>query len=210
MQGVSTENTSPAVPKVRWSVILPLLMSVLSALLMVLAKRQQSMLWKVGTGYEVPARVINALTNGPGFYFGHLVPIPIPHALNESLSYDGDRIFGVVLLWFIVGLSIERRINKQALDLHHPIRAGVLFAFAALICGVSAFGGMAYIFCPSPNMACWDQIARLWPVLTGIAKYPLRTSHTMVLSVVVWLLALCAYFARRAFNAAQRSLATRT
>ena len=52
----------------RWKVALPILMSVLSLFLMLLAKRQQSVLFKTGIGWEVPARMVNALVNGPGFY----------------------------------------------------------------------------------------------------------------------------------------------
>jgi hypothetical protein len=29
----------------------------------------------MGTGWEVPARVVNSLINGPGFYLGRLIPI---------------------------------------------------------------------------------------------------------------------------------------
>jgi hypothetical protein len=211
MQEVKTETTPRAVPGVRWRVLLPVTMTLLSAFLMVLAKRQQPMLRNMGTGWEVPARVINSLINGPGFYLGRLIPIPIPNALNESLSYDADRILGIALFWFLVGSSIERRRSKQTLDRQHPIHAGVLFTFASLVCGVFGFAGIAHVSCPSPNLACWDQSSRMvWPVLNFVASHPLRTWTTTELSLVIWLLAFCAYFARRAFIAARRSLATTT
>lgn len=188
-----------------------MMMTILSALLMVLAKRQQSTSQNLGMGWEVPARMINSLVNGPGFYFGRLIYIPTPNAVNENLSYDADRLLGVALFWFLIGLSIERRRNKQALDRQHPIHAAILFAVASLLCGGLGFAGIAHVFCPSPNMACWDQSSRMvWPVLSAIAKYPLRTQSTMELCVVAWLLAFCAYFAGRALSAARRSLATTT
>jgi hypothetical protein len=122
------------------------MMTILSALLMVLAKRQQPMLRKMGTGWEVPATVINSLINGPGFYLGRLIPIPTPNALNETLSYDADRILGIAFFWLLIGLSIERRRNKKALDRQHPIGAGVLFALASLGCGVFGFVGLSMFF----------------------------------------------------------------
>jgi hypothetical protein len=183
------------------------MMTVLSAFLMLLAKQQQHMLWNLGTGYEVPARVVDSLVNGPGFYFGRLIPMPIPDAMNERLGYDGDRILGIAFFWFLIGLSVERRMNKQALDSHHPGRAAFLFTVGALICGVVGLGGFAYVFCPGPNMSCWEQGMRMAVLqLRLVAEYPLHSSITMQLSVAVWLLAFCAYFARRAFNAVRRSL----
>lgn len=172
---------------------------------MILAKQQQHMLWKSGTGWEVPARVLNAIFNGPGFYFGPLIPIPVPYALNGALSFDGDRILGVALFWFLIGLSIDRRIGKRSLDTRHPIRAGALFACAALICCVFAYGGLAYVFCPSPDISCWEQGPRMAKVQLGlVAEYPLRTSAAMALYVAVWILAFCAYFVKRAFTALRR------
>ena len=47
---------------------------------------------------------------------------------------------GIAAFWFLVGLSIERRRNKQALGQHHPILAGVLFTVAALVCGLAGIG----------------------------------------------------------------------
>jgi hypothetical protein len=43
----------------------PGLMSVFSTLLMLLAAKQQPMLWQMGTGWETPSTVINSLINGP-------------------------------------------------------------------------------------------------------------------------------------------------
>ena len=44
----------------RWRILLPVLMTALSVYLMLLAKEQQPLLWKMGTGWEVPARVLNS------------------------------------------------------------------------------------------------------------------------------------------------------
>ncbi len=133
----------------RWRIVLPVSMTVLSAYLMIVAKRQQYMLWKRGTGWEVPARVLNAVIGGPGFYFGRLVPIPMPSALNAALSYDGDRILGIALFWFLIGLSIDRHMSKHALDTRHPTGASLLFTLATLICGFLGFGGIAYVSAPA-------------------------------------------------------------
>jgi len=199
-------GTGPRGTAVRWRILLPLIMTLLSAYLMVLAKRQQPTLRKSGTGWEVPARVLNAMINGPGFYFGRFIFIPLPHAVNESLSDDGERMFGIAIFWFVIGLSIDRRVSKRALDLQQPTRAALLFAFAALICGVFAYGGITYVFCPSPNMTCWEQGSKMFgTVVSVVAKYPLRTSASMALSVAGWLLVLSAYFVKRAFTALRRS-----
>lgn len=177
---------------VRWRVVLPVAMSILSASLMVLAKQQQPMLRRMGTGWDVPARVINSLMNGPGFYLTSLIPI-MPAAAKAALSYDEDRLFGIALFWFLIGLSIDRRDGRQPLDQQHPIAFGVLFTFGALVCGFFG-GGLESVVVRDPTV--WKQVA----------EYPLQTESTMKMGLVVWLLLLCWYFARRAFIAARRSL----
>lgn len=193
----------------RWRILLPVLMTALSVYLMLLAKEQQHLLWKMGTGWEVPARVLNSVVNGPGFFFGGLIPAPIPHALNERLNYDGDRLLAIALFWFLIGLSIDRRINKQALDSHHPLFAAILFTCAALVCCVFGFGFMTHLFCPggSDFSSCWDQGRNtIWLVLKIIVRHPLRTWAAMDLMASVWLLTFCIYFGARAFVAAKRRL----
>jgi hypothetical protein len=106
------ERTTQAGTRTRWRVLLPVAMLVLSAFLMMLAENQQSMLRGMGTGWEVPARVVNAVVNGPGFYFGGLIPL-VPATLNRHLGFDGDRLFGIALFWFLIGLSIDRRASKH-------------------------------------------------------------------------------------------------
>jgi hypothetical protein len=146
-QGVSMEKIH-RITWIRWTVMLPILMSALSVFLMLLAKRQQLMLFKMGTGWEVPARLVNGLINGPGFFLGRLIPIPIPDAVNRSLNYDADRLSGILVFWFLIGLTIDRRRNKRALDLKRPMQAGILFTFAALVCGVFGFAAIAHVFVP--------------------------------------------------------------
>jgi hypothetical protein len=194
---------------IHWRILLPLAMVVLSASLMLVTRRQEHMFLKMGTGWEPPARVVNAIINGPGFYFGRrLIPIPIPTAINEALSYDGDRLLGVAFFWFSIGLAIERHLKKQALDSHYPMRAAVFFALAWLICGALMYGGIAFVFCPSPNMTCSEQVVKTAPTVLGlVARYLLRLQHTMVLSVSLWLFFFCGYFAKRTFAAVKRSLA---
>ena len=196
-----------ALARTRWRIVLPSIMTVLSVYLMLLAKREQPTISGLGTGWEVPANVLNCVINGPGFAFGRIIPIPTPHAVNEALGYNGDRLLGVVLFWSLLGWSIERRINNQTLDLHQPIRSAILFALIALACGVLVFGGISYVICPSPHLACRDQLGLAGVTLTVTAKYPLRTTTTRVLSTSAWLLGFCLYFARRAFLATRRGFA---
>jgi len=161
-------------------------MLVASALLMLLAKKQQPMLWKMGTGWEVPARILNSIINGPGFVLSTFIPAPMPGCVDSNLNYDGARLLGIVLFWFLIGWSLDRRGTGQSLGSRHPIPAGILFAFFALACGVCGIGLGIAIF--------GDAIS--W---TLVARYPLRTRESMTLGFIVWLLALCAYFCRRAF-----------
>jgi hypothetical protein len=191
-QEVQTTTISRALT--RWRILLPTVMSVLSAFLLALEARQQPMLRGMGTGWEVPAKVINSLINGPGFYLGGLIPLVLA-GLNQSLKYEAGRLLGIAFFWFLVGFSIDRRTNGQALDLRHPIRAGILFTFATLVCAF--FGaGLGIVTFRDPIF---------WRVLT---EYPLRTENTMKLGLVVWLLVFCRYFAKRAFIASRRSLVT--
>jgi hypothetical protein len=187
----STNSIPEVIATLRWRFLLPILMVALSASLMVLAEKQQPTLRGMGTGWEVPARVINSFVNGPGFYLGVLIPTPIPESLDRSLNYDANRLVGIAAFWFLVGLSIERRRNKQALSQHHPILAGVLFTVAALVCGLAGIGVGR-----DPNL--------MWTV---VSKYPLRTWASMILSQELWLLGLSAYFVRRALIALRRSRA---
>ncbi len=180
--------------RVRWRVVLPVVMLIVSTLLMLLAQKQQPMLWKMGTGWEVPARIINCIINGPGFYLTALVPVPMPSGLGSHLDYDGTRLLGIVLFWFLIGLSIDRRGTGRHLGERHPIPVGILFTLAALVCGVFGVGlGIAQL---------GDAVS--WKV---IAEYPLRSSDSMALAFVVWLLVLCGYFLRKALVLARQSVA---
>jgi len=190
--------------RARWKIVLPVSMGILSVGLMILTKSQQPTLSGKGTGWEVQPRVINSLINGPAFYFGGWIPAPVPHALNSALGYDGDRLLGIVLFWFLVGLSIERHRNKKALDTHYPTRAAVLFTLAALCSGAVGLGGFSYVFCPSPNLSCSEQVQNAGVLLTAALKYPLRTTATMVMSTAVWSLGFGLYFIRRAFAALRK------
>jgi hypothetical protein len=150
---------------------------------MLLATKQQPMRRKMGTGWEAPAAIVNSLINGPGYYLTAPIPIPIPHALNERLRYDGNRLLGIAVFWFLIGLSIERRRSGQSLGQQHPIPIGVWFTFCALVCGVFGIG-------------------------LGVVEFrdALRSTGLMPLGFVVWLLVFCGYFCRRAVIAARQSL----
>jgi len=180
-------------------------MTVFSILLMLWAKRQEPTLRKMGTGWEVPARVINSLVNGPGFYFGWLIPVSVPRALTEWLTYDAGRLSGIALFWFLIGLSIDRRLNKQSLDSQNPVRAGILFAFVALVCIAMCVGALLHTFCPSPTLC--GEGGPGWEVFGLVGKFPLRTSYSVDLGLAVWLCGFSIYFTRKALIAARRSLA---
>jgi hypothetical protein len=179
--------------RVRWRVVFPVVMLIVSTFLMLLAKKQEPMLWRMGTGWEVPARILNCIINGPGFYFTVLIPAPLPRSLDSHLDDDGARLLGIVFFWFLMGLSMDRRRSGRSLGQRHPIPVGILFTLGSLVCGVFAIGLGA--------VELGDAIS--WGI---IAEYPLRSSHSMALAFVVWLLALCGYFCRRSFTWACQSL----
>jgi hypothetical protein len=183
------QPSSQRLARYRWRVLLPIVMCVVSVFLMARAKPTP-----FNSGVEAPERIINSLINGPGFYLtGHL-RFPI-HALNEPLGDNTNRLFGIVGFWFLIGLSIDRRRNGQRLGSYHPIPAGILFTFGLLVCGLLGIG-MALALC--------DRIT--WRL---IIDYPLRTTHSMELGLMLWMAALCAYFGRRVFIAARQSLVQR-
>jgi hypothetical protein len=192
----SMETASRVAAAARWRILLPASMSVLAVLLMVLAKRQEPMIWKMGSGWEVPARVINSLINGPGFYLTAHVPLPIPGVLDSKINYDGGRLLGIIAFWFLIGLSIDRRGSNQAIDRQHPICAGVMFTSGALFCGLLG-GGLAWVIILNHGLPRWV----LWEILV---EHPLRTSATVEIGLAVWLLFFSIYFAKRAFIAARR------
>ena len=205
-QTAATQTIPHTTASIGWRILLPLIMTVSSILLMLWAKRQEPMLQKMGTGWEVPAKVIDSLISGPGFYFGWLLPVPIPRALTEWLTYDAGRIPGIALFWFLIGLSIDRRLNKRSLDSQNPVRAGILFTFVALVCIAMCVGAALHTFCPSPIL-CKEGGIR-WEVFGTVAKFPLRTTASVDLGLAAWLCAFSIYFTRRAFIAARRSLIT--
>lgn len=186
----------PAIRRLRWRILLPVLMTTVAASLMVLAQRQQPTLRTMGTGSEVPARVVNSVINGPGFYLGRLIPIPVPYAIQEKLRYDADRIVGIAVFWFLLGLSIDRRRNQQVRPLEHAVIAAVLFGCAAVLSGVVAFTTMFNTICPNFSVVGCPRPDLFWRVLS---RYPLRTWETMYLGLGVWLMGFCFYFARRTF-----------
>lgn len=100
---------------------------------------------------------------------------------------------GIVLFWFLIGLSMDRRRNGVSLGQRHPIPVGVLFTFGALICG---FFGIVLGIAKFGEAISWKVVA----------TWPLRSSDSMALALVIWLLALCGYFCRRAFILAQQGL----
>jgi hypothetical protein len=206
---VGTQTSPHRTASTRWRILLPLIMTLSATILMLWAKKQEPMLRKMGTGWEVPARVINSLINGPGFYFGRLIPLPIPSALNEWLTYDAGRISGSALFWFLIGVSIDRRLNKQSLDSQKPVRAGVLFTFVALVSMALCVGAVLHTFCPSPILCNAGREGGVgWEVFGIVAKFPLRAQYSVDLGLALWLFAFSTYFTRRAFIAARRSLAT--
>ena len=172
--------------RVRWRVVLPVVMFIVSTLLMLLAKKQQPMLRKMGTGWEVPARIVDCIINGPGFGLTAFIRAPMPRGVDSHLNYDGARLLGIVLFWFLIGWSLDRRGTGRGLRQRHPIPVGILFTFGALACGVFGIGMGVVKFSDSV----------FW---TLVINYPLRTSESMTLALVVWLLVLFAYFCRRAF-----------
>lgn len=179
--------------RVRWRVVLPAGVLIVSVLLMLLAQKQQPMLRRMGTGWEVPARVINSVINGPGFYLTGFIPAPMPNALDSHLNYDGDRLLGIVLFWFLIGLALDRRGTGRYIGERHPIPVGILFTFGALVCGLFGIGlGAAKLGDATP-----------WKV---IAEHSLRSEDSMVLTFVIWLLALGGYFLRRALVLARHSV----
>jgi hypothetical protein len=134
--------------QIRWKIVLPVLMTILSMCLMVLEQRQAWMLRKTGTGWETPARVLDSLVNGPGFWLGGLLAIPLPNVLHTHLGGDASRLGEIALFWFLVGLSIDRRRKGDALDQHYPVRAGILFTFLALLCGLTGSERTLTGLCP--------------------------------------------------------------
>lgn len=179
--------------RVRWRVVLPIVMLIVSTVLMLLAKKQQPMLRKMGTGWEVPARILNCAINGPGFGFSAFIPAPMPRSMNSYLDYDGGRLLGIVLFWFLIGWSLDRRGTGQSLGQKHPIPAGILFTLGALACRV--FGiGLGVVEFRDPVF---------WRL---VATFPLRSSESMTLVLVLWSLALCGYFCRRTFTSARQRL----
>lgn len=68
-------------------------MLIVSMLLMLLAKKQRPMLRKMGTGWEVPARILNFAISGPGFGLSAFIRAPMPRSMDRPLDYDrgGDR-----------------------------------------------------------------------------------------------------------------------
>jgi hypothetical protein len=86
--------------------------------------------------------VTNFLTKGPGSSLSARVLQPIPDTLNRALDYDANRLLGIAVFWFLIGLSIHRRRKGQSLGrkrllvriASRPIVSGGLYGFPTRGC----------------------------------------------------------------------------
>ena len=184
---------SISVLPIRWRIAFPALMAVPSTLLMIRSATEEPMLREMGTGFEVPATIINSVINGPGYYLSALLRLPIPDWLNEHLRYEACRLPAIIAFWFLAGLATDRHKAGKILGGQHSIPVGIPFMFAAFCCAVFGIGLGVVEF---RNAVSW------WV----LAEYPLRSASSMALGFVVWLLAFSCYFLRRTLIAARQSV----
>jgi hypothetical protein len=170
--------------RVRWKVILPIVMTAASVFLLALADRQRG---GDGMGWSPPAAVIAQWLNGPGFAFTFFVRAP--HAIEELLGYDTGRLLGIALFWFLIG----RMLDRPRLPERNPRTAAALYAVGSIVCGVLVFG--------------WTYAQ--WRLGLGLAFYLNRVVllHSMTggqIGLALWLVGFTFYFAYRTFRAAKQ------
>jgi hypothetical protein len=95
---------------VRWKWALPGAAVLVTAGLMILAKRQDAIFWATHPGvsdtpweFQPPARFFEQLLNGPGFYF--------PIRFGTTLNGDFARLVSVALFGTWIGWALDRRLR---------------------------------------------------------------------------------------------------
>jgi hypothetical protein len=172
-------------PEVRWKLVLPIVMVFLSTFLMLITHQQQLAHRGMGTGLNVPARTINFMINGPGFWF--FPRMGLPDEVDRALANDGGRLFGVTVIWVLIGLGLDHRRENRDLSRQRPWLALALFGIAAII--FAAFAGL---------FGVWFYRSYEWELPW---RYVLWQYATATFGFAIWSLVLFAYFARRSFAA---------
>jgi hypothetical protein len=122
---------------VRWKWALPGAAVLVTACLMILAKRQNAIFWATHPGvsdtpweFQPPARFFEQLLNGPGFYF--------PIRFGTTMNGDFARLVSVALFWMWIGWALDRRLRG--------IRSPIIRARFLRAVSYSALLGLALFF----------------------------------------------------------------
>ena len=185
--------------QVSWRYVLPLIMVITSAYLMVLATSQEWTISGWGMGWNVPARNLNTVLNAPvwfinSFFNPHL---RFPEPIAEWLDGDGPRLPWIALFWFLLGLTLDRRLEGKRLVDSSPFCATLLF----LVGAVASFAALTWLI---HGIDIWPTIPRVQQLVQLYGWHPLwRSGLWGVWSLTVWLLAFFLYFTWKWIDAAR-------
>jgi hypothetical protein len=173
--------------RVRWRSVVPTVMMTFTGYLLGLATTQR---WDLERW--APAKTLAVLINGPAF-FGTRFLVPLPDAVQETFDYEAGVFFGIALFWFVVGLSIERRIAGKKLAKSYPKIGTTLFIVASLVAG-----GFGLTVLRSSTWLSDPDFAWNMAKMAG-----LQSRYTVELGTLIWVILLTIFFIYKWIEAAR-------
>lgn len=180
---------------VSWTWKLPLIFGLGTAILLVLACRQETQFWSAhreftDTPWESQSafRLLAQILNGPGYYLTFW--LPGLHVAGEFV--DLGRIPGVIFFWLPIGWSFDQKVQRIERLWKSKIARVSADVFCLFASGVILAAGIV-------NLRSHQLLPsrQLWHYLSAIG---LRGSFLGGYVLVFWMLALLAIFGRKLFR----------
>lgn len=182
----------------RWALWLPILSAVVTTLLLVLAPLQDEAFYHANSGsrgyvayHYAPAWTIATTANGPFFLLGGLFGV----VFGQSFEPFG-RVLAVVVFWFFVGWTIDRRSRGGTPPV---ITSPKLNVFVQLVLfGASLLALLSTLVFSSTKLS-FD----FMNLGTSLRLWGIRSPVFAAGGMMLWSVALTVFFARRVVLAAR-------
>ena len=169
---------------------MPITMTLVSISLMLLAYEKQRWMW-LGSDSPgpTPATVLAFIANGPAFAHLPYLDKLIPETLYRLSGYQGERLFGIALMWYLIGRAIDRKRQGKNLSVTHPRVALALFGS---LLALSLF----------MLIVLWAPLTSDFQVEVRVLKnLPMTSRESIYVAVGMWMTGFSAYFLKRSLEA---------